>query len=248
MKFTLRKYDSAVKQGTQITPTAVSEGIVVGKIVGWASIDSEVASTTENATVESQLTQIDTESFETNTEDGNSRELAPVISDDIDDEDTQLSFNDNDEGDETLCVSAEVVEDTDSNSMASDEADAGPSMGIVQACSSNQLAIQEEDHSPAELTKTERICQAIDNLKPSYHADSYGKYCDITDASDKVIRALILSVDRQELDFFAILEKLQEVVCRQDEIAAQNTGVLESPTLNSLIEFVGSLALNNMCE
>ena len=220
----------------------------MGKIVGWASVDSGVTSTTENAAVETRLTQIDADSFEPNTEDDKSREFTSNSSDYVDDESAQSTFNDNDDSDGTLCVSAEVIEGTDSCSMVPDEVGASESLNIVQACSSNQLAIQEGGHSPAELTKTERICRAIDNLKPSYHADSYGKYCDITDASDKVVRALILSVDRQELDFFAILEKLQEVVCRQDEIAAQNTGVLESPTLNSLIEFVGSLALNNMCE
>lgn len=217
----------------------------MGKIVGWASMDSEATSAAEDAAVEPQLIQIDAESFEPRTENDYSQESLPIISVDIDDEEAQFSFKANDDGNEALCVSAEAIEDTDLCGVASDEAVANESLDIVQAYSSNELAAQEDDCVSVELTKTERICQAIDNLQPSYHVDGLGKYCDITDASDKVIRALILSVDPLELDFFVILEKLQEVACRQSEMASRYTRALESDNLNSLIEFVGSLALNN---
>ena len=230
---------------SKATLAAMSEGIAMGKIVGWASIDSEASSTAEDAAVKPQLTQIDAELFELRTENDCSQESVPIISVDTDDEEVQFSFEADDDGNEALCVSAEVIEDADSCGVASDEVVANESLDILQAYSSNQLVAQEDDCVSVELTKTERICQAIDNLQPSYHEDFLGKYCDITDASDKVIRALILSADPLELDFFVILEKLQEVACRQSEMARRYTSTLESDNLNSLIEFVGSLALNN---
>ncbi len=220
----------------------------MGKIVGWTSIDSKTTYVDKDAATESQLTQIDTESFELKSEDGDSQEFVPTVSCDAPDVDAQAAFNDDGYGDEALRADVEVIEDADLCGVEIDEAVANELLDILQANFSDQIVVQEGIHGSVESSKTERICKAIGNLQPLFHRDSYGKYCDITDASDKMVRALILAADSSELDFFAILEKLQEVVRRQGEIAGQYTSTLESPNLNSLIEFVGSLALDNACD
>ena len=96
-------------------------------------------------------------------------------------------------------------------------------------------------------SKTQRICLAISKLKLScserqFGIGSYCTYCDITETSGKAIRALINLADPEELDFFGILEALQEIVSEQGEVAAERGEDVKSPNLNDLIDFIDSIA------
>lgn len=90
--------------------------------------------------------------------------------------------------------------------------------------------------------ETARICAAIAHLKLSYSNGGVYTYCDITEASEKAIRALIRAADPNHLDLFRIMEAVQKVVSKQGEIAAAHGERISSPNLNELIEFIGSMA------
>lgn len=88
---------------------------------------------------------------------------------------------------------------------------------------------------------TEIICQYISKLTLVSYDDWPMSYFDITDAADRSIRRLIDAGERAEqLDYFRILEEIQDVVLRQAARGVQDKEKLRSPNLNSLIEFVGN--------
>lgn len=88
---------------------------------------------------------------------------------------------------------------------------------------------------------TEIICQHISKLALVSYDDWPMSYFDITDAASRSIRRLIDAGERAEqLDYFRILEEIQDVVLRQAARGVQDKERLRSPNLNSLIEFVGN--------
>lgn len=88
---------------------------------------------------------------------------------------------------------------------------------------------------------TEIICQYISKLALVSYDDWPMSYFDITDAANRSIRRLIDAGERAEqLDYFRILEEIQDVVLRQAARGVQDKERLRSPNLISLIEFVGN--------
>ena len=88
--------------------------------------------------------------------------------------------------------------------------------------------------------RTEIVCQYISKLVLVSYEDWPTYYFDITEASYKFIRRLIETGERLErLDYFRILEEIQDVVLRQAAQGAKDKRKLRSPNLNCLIEFVG---------
>lgn len=88
--------------------------------------------------------------------------------------------------------------------------------------------------------RTEIVCQHISKLALVSYGDWQRYYFDITEASYRSIRRLIETGERAErLDYFRILEEIQDVVLRQAAQGVQDKRELRSPNLNSLIEFVG---------
>lgn len=104
-----------------------------------------------------------------------------------------------------------------------------------------------EDEGLARATNgqslTEQISRAISELKLISYSDTMGHYCDISDASLRSIRALIISSEKRErLDYFRILSKVLGVAQRQAEIARSRNDRLRSPNLNALIAFIDERA------
>lgn len=90
--------------------------------------------------------------------------------------------------------------------------------------------------------RTDQICKSIRELKPVTHGIGFDSYCDITSASLNNIRALIEISNAYDLDYFRIMQAIQDVVKQQ---ANEAEWVRKSPNLNELISFVSSCAQTN---
>lgn len=90
--------------------------------------------------------------------------------------------------------------------------------------------------------ETNRICEAISKLNLSCYY-SGGNYCDITRAARDAIEALISS-STAELDYFSIMEALQEIAQKQGRMAANKGIDARSPNLNMLINRVSTLSMS----
>ena len=90
--------------------------------------------------------------------------------------------------------------------------------------------------------RTDQICRSIRKLKPVTHGIGFDSYCDITSASLNDIRALVEISNAYDLDYFRIMQAIQDVVKQQ---ANEAEWVRKSPNLNELISFVSSCAQAN---
>lgn len=105
----------------------------------------------------------------------------------------------------------------------------------------NRLAMNEMPEARRQY-ETNRICEAISKLNLSCYY-SRGDYCDITTAARNAIEALISS-STAELDYFSIMEALQEIAQKQGRAAAVKGIDARSPNLNSLINHVSTLSMS----
>lgn len=98
-----------------------------------------------------------------------------------------------------------------------------------------------EDEHEVESSETRRVCQAIEKL--GLLADSYHDGCDISAASLKLIKAMIDSTPASKLDRFALLEAVQTLLARQQEIT-ESWPRVSAPYLCSLIDHIQSIGLD----
>lgn len=90
---------------------------------------------------------------------------------------------------------------------------------------------------------TEQIGRAISDLELISYSDAMDYYCDISDASFRSIKALIInSKKRERLDYVRILSEVLGVAQRQAGIARSRNARLRSPNLNALIAFIDEKA------
>lgn len=121
----------------------------------------------------------------------------------------------------------------------------GEVVGAVELIDDN-IAFPEDEGlalATSSSSLTEQLGRAISDLELISYSDSMSYYCDISDASLRSIKALIINSEKRErLDYVRILSEVMGVAQRQAGIARSRNARLRSPNLNALIAFIDEKA------
>lgn len=105
-------------------------------------------------------------------------------------------------------------------------------------CTEPALIDVAEDDPPIASRETKRICRAIEKL--GLLVDGDNNQCDISDASEKLIEAMIDSTPATALDRLTLLEAIQDVLARQQSMT-ESWGIVSASRLCSLIDHIQSI-------